>query len=116
MVCNRHTKQFGELLAGLRRHVEQTAVMHKNLADFGPWVMKQLRSHLSFRAIGRHTGVSPTYLSLVANRKAVVSVGTFLKLATLLEFFRKLDVSAGTGTGASLEGGREFGPRDERSS
>ena len=59
---------------------------YKELADYicreeGPRLIEAATQTISLRELGRRTGLSSTYLSLVKTGKTVLSTAAFLKIA-----------------------------------
>lgn len=55
------------------------------LGKYGQRVMAELMEYISLREVSRRSGLSPTYLSMVRNGKASVSVEAFVKLDGVLQ-------------------------------
>ena len=66
---------------------DESLVIHEGLAYEGEQLCGRLfasaGSPISLREAARRSGLSPTYLSHVANRKAIISAGAYLRLAKL---------------------------------
>lgn len=72
----------------IRAHQRKEKNLAASLAHVGPDLIRQLcgpSSPHSLRAVARWTGLSPTYLSLVQRRKAVISQGAFVLLVEMME-------------------------------
>lgn len=74
---------IAEVAAKVSRHLVERKAIIGLLARDGPRLMTILTQTRSLRDVARATGLSPTYLSHVANRQCVVSKLAFLKLAEL---------------------------------
>lgn len=72
-------------IAIAKRRIEQF-YESKRLADYicrdeGPRLIQAATQTISLRELGRRTGLSSTYLSLVKTGKTVLSTAAFLKIA-----------------------------------
>lgn len=69
----------------VREHLAEAEILKEGMAFEGPHLIHQLQDEgcTSLRAIARRSGLSPTYLSLVVNRKQNISFGAYLRLVDL---------------------------------
>ena len=63
--------------------IDEGAIINEGLSICGPQLIAKLTRGISLRELARQTGLSPTYLSLVANAKVTISPGSFVKLSLL---------------------------------
>lgn len=71
--------------------IDEGEVVRAGLAYEGPRLIRRLTRDISLRKVARRTGLSATYLSLVANGRAVISPKAFLKLAKRLNDVGKFE-------------------------
>jgi hypothetical protein len=82
MICCRSAGRSSRL----REHLAERQNLREDMAFEGPRIIRNLYdAGMSLREIGRQSGLSATYLSLVANRKAVISFGAYLRLADVAD-------------------------------
>ena len=63
--------------------IDEGNVIQEGLSCKGPELIAELTRTISLRELARRSGLSPTYLSQVANGKVVVSPGAYVRLAGL---------------------------------
>lgn len=68
---------------------DESLIVHEGLAYEGEQLCSKLfgstGSPLSLRETARRSGLSPTYLSHIANRKSIISAGAYLRLHKVFE-------------------------------
>lgn len=64
----------------VRDWIESGDKVRRILSSSGSKVIKKACRKMSLRELGRRTGLSPTYLSQVATKKAIISPEAFLKV------------------------------------
>lgn len=72
-----------DLAERVERMLDEEIIVREGLAYEGRGILDALTITLSLREIGRRTGVSPTYLSMVHHGKSIISPGAYLKLDEL---------------------------------
>lgn len=82
--------RFTDLANDIEAHEDEAREIRKGIAHDGPRLITALQDRggygaCSLRQIARESGLSPTYLSLALNGKAILSHGAFVKLARVLE-------------------------------
>lgn len=63
--------------------IDEGKVINDGLSMHGPDLIARLTRTISLRELARRTGLSPTYLSQVANAKVTISPGAFVQIASL---------------------------------
>jgi len=82
--------RFTDLAYDIQAHEDEAREIRKGIAHDGPRLITALQDRggygaCSLRQIARESGLSPTYLSLALNGKAILSPGAYVKLARVLE-------------------------------
>lgn len=82
-VCNPHL----DVVWRLRQHLADRENLKADMKFEGPMIVTNLydRHGMSLREIARVSGLSATYLSLVMNRKQVISFGAYLRLVDVAD-------------------------------
>ncbi len=70
--------------SAVREHLARTEKFKAALAQAGQKLASRVRDAIGVREAARLTGLSPTYVSHVANGHCVISPGAFLKLSEIL--------------------------------
>ena len=71
-------------LGAVVRHLAATEKLKAALASDGQALAARVRDQIGIREASRRTGLSPTYLSRVANGKVAISPRAFITLGELL--------------------------------
>jgi len=67
----------------IKNMLDEQEIVREGLWHEGPNLVDRLSRRSSLRDIARRSGLSPTYLSQVLNRKAIISARAFVSLSNL---------------------------------
>lgn len=74
---------LSNVVAKVRRHISEAEAIAGMLGRAGPRLVAHLTKHQSLRCLAAKSGLSPCYLSQVANSRQVISKSAFVRLAEL---------------------------------
>jgi len=63
--------------------IDEGKIVREGLSYEGPELIVRITGRISLRELAKRTGLSPTYLSKVANGHVAISPGAFVKIATM---------------------------------
>jgi AraC-like DNA-binding protein len=69
----------------VQKHLDEAQSIREGLAHEGPQLVRRIcsRPGCSLRKLAKQSGLSPTYLSQIENRKAICSPGAFVTLSEI---------------------------------